>query len=73
MSTEKRHLDSHLMLERLSKIHAKIKSGCYPNPNHIVVITLNKKTLLFTRNTIENVKSIINELYKNTFGLVNRY
>ncbi|MBR0101178.1 MAG: WYL domain-containing protein [Treponema sp.] len=27
----KRHTDNHLMLERLMKIHAKIKSGCYPN------------------------------------------
>ena len=35
MSTEKRHLDSHLMLERLSKIHAKIKSGCYPNTKQL--------------------------------------
>ena len=31
MATEKRHIDSRLMLERLSKIHAKIKSGCYPS------------------------------------------
>lgn len=31
MAAEKRHIDSRLMLERLSKIHAKIKSGCYPS------------------------------------------
>ena len=31
MKNQKRHLDNHLMLERLCKIHAKIKSGCYPN------------------------------------------
>ena len=35
MATEKRHIDSHLMLERLSKIHAKIKSGCYPNTQQL--------------------------------------
>ncbi len=35
MPTEKRHIDSHLMLERLSKIHAKIKSGCYPNSQQL--------------------------------------
>ena len=35
MATEKRHIDSHLMLERLSKIHAKIKSGCYPNTKQL--------------------------------------
>ena len=26
MATEKRHIDNHLMLERLSKIHAKISN-----------------------------------------------
>lgn len=31
MATEKRHIDNHLMIERLSEIHSKIKSGCYPN------------------------------------------
>ena len=31
MAAEKRHIDNRLMLERLSKIHAKIKSGCYPS------------------------------------------
>ena len=31
MATEKRRIDNHLVLERLSKIHAKIKSGCYPS------------------------------------------
>jgi predicted DNA-binding transcriptional regulator YafY len=35
MPTEKRHIDNHLMLERLSKIHAKIKSGCYPNTQQL--------------------------------------
>ena len=35
MATEKRHIDNHLMLERLSKIHAKIKSGCYPNTQQL--------------------------------------
>lgn len=35
MATEKRHIDSHLMLERLSRIHAKIKSGCYPNTKQL--------------------------------------
>lgn len=35
MPTEKRHIDNHLMLERLSKIHAKIKSGCYPNTHQL--------------------------------------
>lgn len=35
MATEKRHIDSHFMLERLSKIHAKIKSGCYPNTQQL--------------------------------------
>ena len=35
MATEKRHIDNHLMLERLSKIHAKIKSGRYPNTNNL--------------------------------------
>ena len=35
MATEKRHIDNHLMLERLSKIHAKIKSGCYPNTHQL--------------------------------------
>lgn len=35
MATEKRHIDSHLMLERLSKIHAKIKSGCFPNTQQL--------------------------------------
>lgn len=35
MATEKRHIDNHLMLERLSKIHAKIKSGCYPNSQQL--------------------------------------
>lgn len=35
MTTEKRHIDNHLMLERLSKIHAKIKSGCYPNTQQL--------------------------------------
>lgn len=35
MPTEKRHVDNHLMLERLSKIHAKIKSGCYPNTQQL--------------------------------------
>lgn len=35
MPTEKRHVDNHLMLERLSKIHAKIKSGCYPNTKQL--------------------------------------
>ena len=35
MPTEKRHIDNHLMLERLSKIHAKIKSGCYPNTKQL--------------------------------------
>lgn len=35
MSTEKRHIDNHLMLERLSKIHAKIKSGSYPNTKQL--------------------------------------
>ncbi|MBD5413958.1 MAG: WYL domain-containing protein [Treponema sp.] len=37
MATEKRHIDSHLMLERLSKIHAKIKSGCYPNTKQLAL------------------------------------
>ena len=31
MNSTKRHCDNHLMLERLTKIHAKIKSGCFPN------------------------------------------
>lgn len=35
MSTEKRHTDSHLMFERLTRIHAKIKSGCYPNSQQL--------------------------------------
>lgn len=35
MPTEKRHIDNHLMLERLSKIHAKIKSGCFPNTKQL--------------------------------------
>ena len=35
MPTQKRHIDNHLMLERLSKIHAKIKSGCYPNTQQL--------------------------------------
>ena len=35
MAKEKRHIDSHLMLERLSRIHAKIKSGCYPNTQQL--------------------------------------
>ena len=35
MATAKRHIDNHLMLERLSKIHAKIKSGCYPNTQQL--------------------------------------
>lgn len=35
MPTQKRHIDNHLMLERLSKIHAKIKSGCYPNTKQL--------------------------------------
>ena len=35
MPTQKRHIDNHLMLERLSKIHAKIKSGCYPNTHQL--------------------------------------
>jgi len=35
MPAEKRHIDNHLMLERLSKIHTKIKSGCYPNSHQL--------------------------------------
>lgn len=35
MSTEKRHTDSHLMFERLTRINAKIKSGCYPNSQQL--------------------------------------
>ncbi|MBR5097077.1 MAG: WYL domain-containing protein [Treponema sp.] len=35
MKERKRHIDSHLMLERLTKIHAKIKSGCYPNSQQL--------------------------------------
>lgn len=35
MPTEKRRIDNHLMLERLSKIHTKIKSGCYPNTHQL--------------------------------------
>lgn len=35
MDTKKRHIDNHLMLERLSRIHAKIKSGCYPNTQQL--------------------------------------
>lgn len=48
MTTEKRHIDNHLMLERLSKIHAKIKSGCYPNTlqlafdNEVSVLTISR-------------------------------
>ena len=38
MATEKRHIDNHLMLERLSKIHAKIKSGCYPNSQQLALL-----------------------------------
>ena len=37
MATEKRHINSRLMLERLSKIHAKIKSGCYPSTKDLAV------------------------------------
>ncbi|MBB5224913.1 helix-turn-helix transcriptional regulator [Treponema ruminis] len=35
MPTKKRRIDNHLMLERLSKIHTKIKSGCYPNTHQL--------------------------------------
>ncbi|MBO4727628.1 MAG: WYL domain-containing protein [Spirochaetaceae bacterium] len=35
MSKGKRHTDSHLMFERLTRIHAKIKSGCYPNSRQL--------------------------------------
>lgn len=35
MAAEKRRIDNHLMLERLSKIHAKIKSGCFPNSQQL--------------------------------------
>ena len=35
MKEQKRHIDSHLMLERLTKIHSKIKSGCYPNSQQL--------------------------------------
>lgn len=38
MSTEKRHIDNHFMLVRLSKIHAKIKSGRYPNTKQLAKI-----------------------------------
>ena len=48
MKNQKRHLDNHLMLERLCKIHAKIKSGCYPNcqqlayDNEVSIATINR-------------------------------
>lgn len=48
MKKQKRHLDNHLMLERLCKIHAKIKSGCYPNcqqlayDNEVSIATINR-------------------------------
>ena len=35
MNQTPRNRDNHLMLERLSKIHAKIKSGCYPNSKQL--------------------------------------
>ena len=35
MNSTKRHCDNHLMLERLTKIHAKIKSGCFPNTKQL--------------------------------------
>lgn len=35
MTSTKRHCDNHLMLERLTKIHAKIKSGCFPNTKQL--------------------------------------
>ena len=38
MATEKRHIDNHFMLVRLSKIHAKIKSGRYPNTKQLAKI-----------------------------------
>lgn len=35
MAKERQHFDSHLMFERLTKIHTKIKSGCYPNSKQL--------------------------------------
>lgn len=35
MAQEKRHIVSHLMLERLVGIHKKIKSGTYPNTRQL--------------------------------------
>lgn len=38
MGTEKRHIDNQFMLVRLSKIHAIIKSGRYPNTKQLAEI-----------------------------------
>ena len=35
MSKDKRKHGNQLMFERLAKIHAKIKSGCYPNSQQL--------------------------------------
>ena len=35
MATEKRHTNNHLMIERMSRIHSKIKTNCYPNTKQL--------------------------------------
>ena len=35
MAEQKRHVVTHLMLERLVGIHKKIKSGTYPNTRQL--------------------------------------
>ncbi len=78
MATGKRQYDNHLILERLSKIHAKIKSGCYPSTKQLaydneVSIPTISRDILFIRDRfgaeIEYSAENRGYYYKNNFDM----